>query len=896
MNGSQNEPTKSEHRDEPIKNDGQDEPRAKFFGQIARMNFAHLDKAPFGGRAQTDFFFVWYDGVKYVLKKFGRMENFERELAALESLRHTGRVYDLIFSSRDLDEYRGGETGPYFVVKREYVGLLKNERNPIKLLERAAQEVDISRVFLSQGWRDLDGNFENDAVDKNKVVRIDLDSAHPLWADASKADEGYRTPSDVSAYSKVSEHQNILNQFKDEEELNSLAIRLSRLFLDLGYPDCEEVLSLRDGNWRERLKARLLPLPDLSEKRKRRVRDGWMEHWAKLAVGRWALTRDEAKLLGLLFFKILSDPEHGLTLSDLHQSLMLLNVAALQLRHKLLKVDPRLEELRTLVLELREHERFIPPPPDVPKKADGSAPAVVHELRHALGGNSWAGVKKGTDRVGEDLVLLPEAGRPPVILLADGASTAGGSEAIRVVRSVYSDWVGNVSLKNFSECQKSIEGLVNSIHRELLNRTERCETTLVIMALIEDPVRPSAVFARFGNSSYVLTREKLTADPAGEGGEFRRILHSIEKRETQMLGAAGFTPHPLNEIVAMLLEEGYRYRLRAFSDGVEGEARNQITARADILELVEQAGQWHKTIEEVGHDDWAVAGFDVVVARSDISTAHDEKQAAHVPGEAPDPLERLGRVVPAMFVLSDKATVFWRQALRDHSLRVLSEQPLIQEVVKLPEDGGGTAPGSGRDQSGGRVPSMNLWRVCTALIAIGIILAVVIYIAGRGRDEPPVTSRLEIPSPTPDRPRPRETPRSLSAQGLKIYQPLGSREKYILSRLPGGTAVDSTFDEFLKGMAEVLATTDWTVLIEVYTDSSGQARTAEERAKVNKAASKKRADNILNKLRELNPNAVRENRVQVEGRGDKGRVIEDDRTEVLRAENRRLVVTRTNPQ
>src|SRR3712207_1371898 len=360
-----------------------------------------LEDAPVAGVRDTTIYFYPRNPTpgqqKYTIKKFARVrpgeggeppnhtgrDRFLRELSALEVLSPTGRVCPVVVSSKHLPaSLQEGFAGPYFIVKPFY-GRFLDRVTPgkLRLLEWAAQEADISDKLLRAGWRDLDGNPGNDALcEDGRIVRVDLDGVHPTWASAARYNDMYHAPHHSSACYRMRAHHRELTL--EEAEVDSLAIRLCRLFLSeegTTWEDVNRILALkhRDPLLKRflaglglevevRRKRRRATLPTErgrrltrgSARREARLRKKWLRLWLDRTSHKeptpFALTASEATLVGRLFFKLLSTSGHGLSLSDLYYSFMLLALAAF--KHRRESISRPSSQLENILRELHEYD------------------------------------------------------------------------------------------------------------------------------------------------------------------------------------------------------------------------------------------------------------------------------------------------------------------------------------------------------------------------------------------------------------------------------------------------------------------------------------------------------------------------------------------------------------
>jgi outer membrane protein OmpA-like peptidoglycan-associated protein/serine/threonine protein phosphatase PrpC len=508
----------------------------------------------------------------------------------------------------------------------------------------------------------------------------------------------------------------------------------------------------------------------------------------------------------------------------------------------------------------------------------------VFELQLSYDGDAWPSVSKGTGHICEDLVILPREGDAvPLILLADGATLAHGLTAIQIVRRVYDRWIEGFRKLVVSRYEDEIKSLIQQIHEELSREEQRCETTLVIMAVVTDPHEPRIMLTRFGNSGYLATF------PREDGGGARFLAKSSSKQETKMLGAYEFEFQPWEDFEKIPLGEPGIYRLRAFSDGLTSKLSNAeeflgLHKNFDIEDLTKEAADWAaQKILEVGTDDWSIAGFDIVVTKNPVAPPTDETITTIAAGsKAKDTVEYLSLIDPKKFQFSKEARTFWRNTLQQDALCHLAGYPMIQEVI---------GPAHIDDvPANQRRENQRRWQMATVVAAI-CILAVVWVWYGRSSDQESSTDTAGLTQPTRTN---NTTPNPSSNQALTfsspeantIYQQLKTVGSSDLGRLPSGSTIeDKRLKDYLDGLAEVLGKTRWRVLIKVYTDKQG---TDED----NRRTAELRATAIEGRL--LKTERVAKAQIQMENVGESSSLVSDERTEEDRANNRRIVVTIRN--
>lgn len=876
-------------------------------------------RANFASRENVTFYYLDWDSHLLIIKRYHNKDYFDRELFALEALAGTDRVCPVLFHSRLLDEYwQENFNGPYLVVKPYYSGFLRNEtgKSPLLLIERAAQEVNISEQLFRYGWRDLDGNINNDAVLLDgRLIRFDLDGAQPRWASADKYNPPYLASGDAQACEAIVAAQRTL--FQEEAELESVAIRISQLLLagvDVRqWPLKDQVLSLRRRNSRNAL-FRLF----FGEGHKKRdahrlqLQEEWLRTWeGRLSpdaeVKLQSLTKPEARLLGYLFFHLLSRADHGFRLRDLYMSLMLLDIGALIFRYPDLVIPGQRtrnsDQFGNLIEDLYELRKFTEEPAtEVPTSVEPTpAPPApdLFELQLSSDGREWGASRKGTGRECEDLVLLPSSAERPLLLLADGASLANGLQAVQMAKAIFTRWELGFKFGTPSENRSAIETLITSIHQELFSNFRRDnklrETTIVIVMVVNDPKNPYAMIVRYGNSGFLVTHES-------EDGYINYKLRSSSTPPSKSLGAIDLDWKRSEPIMQVPLKQEGIYRIRAWSDGVadkEEEAEQLVDRKMSIGELVAEARDWASTHHAIGDDDWAIAGFDIQVSKKKAAVREQDGPSTGMSrndkATASDPFGILRRVAQQKFSFSNEAIAFWRNLLqKDETLKALLEYPIIQYVlnrhpapppppkttemmtVHVPE----STTGQGQRQKSARNS-----RFLPIAVTIAVVLVLIVRYCVQSSsnvDQKSVSSNSSSTVNATPSSSPKYTFENLRAQA--IYEKLESEDRFPLDHLPKNSEIDTEpLKTFLDDLTEVLGKTRMRVLVEVYTDLSGGTE-------VNLQTSNERANKIKNKL--LATGRVSEVQIQVIGRGEIPPVVLNEQTEEDRNKNRRLVVVK----
>lgn len=292
---------------------------ASQFATLSSEGFRTLAAAPFGSEDNTFYTGALTDGTAYVVKVFADPTKFDNELRALGALQDSGRVCGILFDSTRLPVV----VGQPFIIKPFYPISLPSDADPLRLLEIFAQEVDISKKLLAQGWRDYDGRLNNDALHDGRVIRIDLDAAqrHTFRGHPKFQDE-FHTPWQCAAFENVT--RTLRGLFTEAAEIDSLTLRFTLfLFSRLpASPPAEQIgvlikalLARRDTpSWRTTWRART-------------ARTEWhalFQHLASADAGLGVrLTAAEASGVAALFHHVLTTRGHDFGLTDLYLSLML---------------------------------------------------------------------------------------------------------------------------------------------------------------------------------------------------------------------------------------------------------------------------------------------------------------------------------------------------------------------------------------------------------------------------------------------------------------------------------------------------------------------------------------------------------------------------------------------
>jgi outer membrane protein OmpA-like peptidoglycan-associated protein len=494
-------------------------------------------------------------------------------------------------------------------------------------------------------------------------------------------------------------------------------------------------------------------------------------------------------------------------------------------------------------------------------------------------GGSWNATRKGPEEC-EDLVLNLSCESHPIFVLADGASGAGGKQAIQIVSEVSQEWVKTFSPKSQIETEKQLNDLLAQIQKRLVERGRyQYQTTLVLIALCPDAMpTPVALLARFGNSDWLITYE----NEAKGMQEF-----TSTSRESATLGTRKAGDEIDQQWNYFSFDGAGTYRLRAFSDGVAGKALDCLASRMSITDIVKDAGNWNKYIEQIGDDDWAVGGFDVVVTRKASGSA----QSSPPPPKQDDVLARLKQIEPGRFSLSRPAPAFWKWALGfDAKLNLLVDYPIISRVVG-PVKVAVASPNhqeqvaTKRSRWNQAVGMVNRGREKRKLIAGGaltliLLFAIVIYA---------LRPASETSSPAPEPPNERVERRTNAlrfetAQQQSLYEALQDGRNYTIYDWPQGwTLREAEFHGLILGLSKVLAETRWKVIIEVHTDQTGANQ-------VNQTVSNQRAMELRDLL--LQTGLVGPEQISAEGKGESQPIVKQEISNANKAQNRRIIVRR----
>jgi outer membrane protein OmpA-like peptidoglycan-associated protein len=848
------------------------------------------------------------DGRGFIIKQFNGRELFETELRAFVNLHDTGRICDVIFDSTKLREYwEPGFSGPYFIVKPYFKDLLSSERNIFQLIDFAAQEADISDAFLNAGWRDFDGNFRNDAIDVGgRLLRFDLDGAQPCWVPLRKFDPVFHGANEKEIRERI---QEAFDELKSAQtEISALALRLSRLLLNNlstpwnlaneitsahalvpsaeSKPSDEATFFTRyiGPFWKWKFSK-----THRSENRDRLRRDWidlWLNKFGNPADQPRLLKPSEVRFLGSLFYHLLRGEEPKFTLRDVYYSLILMLAGIL----RQCTATNEKEKINRQLNELAELKHFIST--SIGKELgaaqpDSHRPSASRSLKSdvSFAGEFWgASRSKAEGWQCEDIVLDYSRSGLPMFVLADGATGAEGLAAVKIVRTVCEGFVGELSpVDSVKTARELLAHLISRIQQTLMlegsHTGKTYETTLVIIAFCpKAKTMPTALLTRFGNSEWVATYE----DQNGGLEVYNNTL-----RSTPPLGVRQNFFYPEKEIQQLPLSRLGIYRLRAFSDGIPKESveeRSRIMGSEDIKTLVSDAAEWDQRSRFIGDDDWSLAGFDVIV--EEVS---DEIVNATAPTiYQSDWLEPLLKLGPKDFPLSENALAFWMQIVRsDSHVHQLAKYPLIADLLgDLPLDTEADDVISEPIANEFLKVFSDIWRRRKPVVAAAVILTVVFSITfyfafwfskqGDPAENSNINSTISRPSEqVPDRRLDFKTERQ-----NQIYSILLKGNDYEFSGLPTGSRIDDDLNKFIVDLAEVLAATPWSVIIEVHTDRTGSAQD-------NLLTSQRRAKAIEQLLK---TNRVKESRLRVVGMGQAKPSIQTERGISDQARNRRLII------
>lgn len=554
--------------------------------------------------AQSDLFKAVDDaGKEYVVKRFDDVPLFWIEMRALVALQSTQRVCKIVHASFELPGFLSPDFGgPFLIVKPFFRRMLDRDVDPLVAAERAIQLVDISRRFFQANWRDLDGGSGNDGLDATgHVVRFDLDAAVSPASVSSKLQRQLVGRSGEGTL--VSVKESLAHLFAEKEELTAISIRVSRFLL--------------------RQEASQWPLFDrVVEGNGYGDREAWTAAWRTalqegIDLGRVGFNVSESRALASLLFETISSRRYAMTLDDLHNGMH--GIVSGACRRVLRSSGDPPQRLRALLSTM--------PSLSVPDAA-GPVP-MARESLHAYKtiarttGGAWRATAKGTDWRCQDLVITSRETETPTAVLADGASFANGAEAIVEVERW---WNAGTVDRISGDAAASKRGLVRAfqqLHESLLQAGSRlgssCETTLVLARLVETAREaPMLLIGAFGNSGYIVTQDHEHDSKLLFSAHSRRIPFPLGSRS---LHASEIEAH----IHELTLGTSGLYRVRTFSDGVFGADHSAhlflLNERSGIEELVETARAWPSTYPQIGGDDWAVAGMDLVITAPAASAA-----------------------------------------------------------------------------------------------------------------------------------------------------------------------------------------------------------------------------------------------------------------------------------
>jgi hypothetical protein len=893
-------------------------------------------------------------GRSYVVKVFNSRSLFELELLALRSLGPTGRVCEVLYESSRSSGGPNDSSSKSLncIVKPFYERLLTAEKNPIVLLDRCAQEADISVRLWEHRWRDLDGRFDNDAVMADgTVIRFDLDGCESYAFFEPKYTEQFHRAEHTAIRRKIqSEIREKL--LTEDAEIDSLIIRVSRLLMRQfpnAWPSLEAVIQSREGEQ-----------PSADKKDKGGVRtataladallrpfghkstkavpprpswpgvDRWLEEWSKgFTAPRGpgdtsTLSSEEAVVIGAMCYHILHNRTHGFRLQDIHESLLLVCAALVLRRFRALRETRQsVDSLAALVEQMPELKAVVRRAGPVGTSSPPASRVVkarTYDVQCRYGGGAWKAVKKGSDREVEDFVV-GRASRPWILLLADGVSGGSGAQAIAILQSALQPWLEAYRPTSRAAAFEQVEGLISQVHTKLLSAATEgpCQTTLLIACIVESAnAAPLLAIIRYGNSGFIVTHE--SEDQGGEAV----VARSRFQVPSGFLGSTRFDVKADQQKWDVQMDTPGKYRLRAFSDGVaEGDERAEalVATQDQIGRLVERAADWPRETGAVGHDDWSVAGFDVQVGvKEDDATRGAE--VAKLATKTPVPagiLDDLAKVPLHDFRLSEGARTFWTglATSSDPRLRTVREFPLISslapaltgpavqpvEVFSRAE----RADSGTRQQSDagvrrspkvpGRVISIRLPHLSRKGLFLVVALIVFALLGIRWLLVGPRTPQGPAPpEPIVERgtePTQPSTPVFDNANQKLIYSELLGRRTVVLSSAPKGSGIDKPpLSAFLADLGEVLKKTDFEVAIEVHTDSYIKNGTPEQAAAMNEDISTKRGNAIVSWFKQ-DP-ALADRKIEAVGKGLLVPLVSPELTDADRDRNRRIVVRRTN--
>jgi outer membrane protein OmpA-like peptidoglycan-associated protein len=896
---------------------------------------------------------------------------FELERFAMKALAPTGRVPELVYDAIAQPDGPGGQRASGFMVVKPYyetfLDRVIESSSPLKLLEHAAQEVDISKKLHDRGWRDLDGSFTNDAFDdEGRLIRVDLDGAKPSGSLINrKFEEKYQTADDTAAIHRwLTLYDSV---FSETSEVSSLAVRISRLLLHNQEDNWQELLDVASLRGKtsgglppgktggspsiiSRLKTgfaglgRSVPQPaagggnaDSPIEGKERQEplttetaalQAWTLAWKRTSKedDDWtdgSLTRAEARLLALLTFHILSREDHGFTISDLYLSVMLMALAGIA--HRISQITDgkadltphERDQFNKLLLEtLYEVRTFLQPhvPPEVNDVEVEVTPLPPEDELWAseviCQGGAWAATRKGPDWKCQDIVMCPKGGSP-LFILADGATKAGGAEAIKAAQETVESWP-HKQHKTLGEARKNLYNLVQAIHQNVINlhrkakkRSQKFQTTLVAATIHNAPPAPVLLLVRYGNSGFLVTHQPGGEDVVPIDGTINDVSHPLP------IGVHGNTAvNSIEEIKEIRLNGPGVWRVRAYSDGVgsEEEAWAAMGGSKDIKQIVQEAATWSPEFARVGHDDWSVVGFDIKVAVKPPISSHYKAESAVLKRKTTFPWAGLTRLSALDFPFSTEAERFWKRALStDYQLAEVANYPLIKKVIGVPP----TEADRRYEPVLSRPPrqSPRMQEVATPFVQKGIsssksfpyaYWAVALFVAAgvvyvmflRGESQPPSSTSDGTASPPAAYPSPSPTPRLTEQDQAVLYSALRQDDRYVLEKsgnrfvlsgLPSGkTAAVEPLGSFLLKLAAALKRYPQVrVHIRVHTDTQGEGKTNDDIAKA-------RGDAIVGWL--TKQAKIQGDRVTLEAVGEKEPKISDDVTEQTKKLNRRIEV------
>ncbi|MCL4488048.1 MAG: LysM peptidoglycan-binding domain-containing protein [Chloroflexi bacterium] len=694
--------------------------------EASRVGFATLEESR-DHKAQFAKFY-WFPNAREpvaLIKVFsgdvGR-ELHRIESAAFQALRTTGRVGVVIADSAAHRENLDATVGPCYLAKKYYpVSLAQVLRtsSALRRLDVAVQFIDIAKAFLERGWRDLDWRLENDVVDGSTVLRIDLDWAlefrDPMHQKAMVDDPRFFSAADARVLASYRTVLLEVVQSSEALEVTSLAIRLAHwVFVDensqsalatfVGELQVPESVRAKDkplgrgGRFLDRLSqisGRILKSDSGTAKHpglqvgaaadsarkgdQRRLREQWMSFCRNAGMSRSGngigFAADELDLLSGLLFHLISNVDHGFSLADFKNSLLMLSTAMIQARARLesgpvrsaseVRVRPSGES------EIFELSRFCATLDSRPAQSCPGVPALPHVPPPQMAvtvsclarGEHWAATSKPRGRPSEDRTFVFKSDTLAVAAVVDGVSSASGHAAAEIAYIELSQWCKTVGAGDPESASKELEQLFYKVNAALIAAYKQSgkphQAVLTVALVLFQRDGCVGLVGQAGDAQcLILKPDGITA--LSTKAWVTGCLGAKEK-----MGSADIRFHRLS-----LRDASGKYRIRVFSDGVGEWGTERIRAVASIDDLVNEAATWPELPDRpVGYDDWSVAGLDIAItiafaSAAEIAEVLVDAQAAAEEQSDVAVLKKVLTLQPAQFGISARCRTAWRDLLK----------------------------------------------------------------------------------------------------------------------------------------------------------------------------------------------------------------------------------------